>query len=79
MPKISAMSDPVVADLVAKKIAQTEATASKNAMRSYKGILRSLKEAIGTANLDKKIVKGLTEHLVSAVSVHAPGAAQAAE
>lgn len=71
------LAQPEVADLVAKKVSQAEAAAAKNAQRLYKGLLRSMKEGLASANLDRKIIKGLTEHLVSAVSVHAPGAAQA--
>jgi hypothetical protein len=71
------LTDPAVSELVAKKVGQTQAAADKAAQRLYKSYLRSMREALGTANLDRKIVKGLTEHLVSAVSVHAPGAAQA--
>lgn len=74
MPKVKLMENQEVADLVAKKVAQVETTAAKNATRTYKAIVRSMKEALGTANLDRKIVKGLTEHLVAAVSAHAPDA-----
>lgn len=79
MPKITLLSSPEVVELVNKRLGQAEAKAAKDAQRAYKTYLRSMREAIGTANLDRKIVKGLTEHLVSAVSAHAPGAAQAAE
>jgi hypothetical protein len=73
----SLLAQPEIAELVSKKVSQAEAAAAKNAQRSYKSFLRSMKEGLASANLDRKIVKGLTEHLVSAVSVHAPGASQA--
>lgn len=77
MPKNSLLTQPEVVDLVTKKVSQAEAAAAKSQQRLYKSYLRAMREALGTANLDRKIVKGLTEHLVYAVSVHAPGAAQA--
>jgi len=79
MPKVKLMENDDVKELVTKRVAQVEAAAAKNAQRTYKALVRTMKEALGSANLDKKVVKGLTEHLVSAVSAHAPGASQAAE
>ena len=75
MPKITALQDSAVAALVAKKVSQAEAKAAKDSQRQYKTFLRAMKEGLSTANLDKKIVKGLTQHLVSTVSAHAPAAA----
>lgn len=74
MPKISLLQNTEVVDLVNKKVAQAEALAAKAATRTYKSLVRAAKEAIGTANLDRKIAKGLTEHVVTAMSAHAPGA-----
>lgn len=74
MPKITALQDPAVVELVAKKVAQAESAAAKSAQRQYKLFMRTMKEALNTANLDKKIVKGLTAHLVTAVSAHEPSA-----
>ena len=79
MLKVKLMENSEVAELVAKKVAQTEATAAKNAVRAYKNALRTVREAIKTSGLDNKTVKGLTAHVVTALAEHAPATEAAAE
>lgn len=78
MPKLKLLQEPDVVAFIEKRVAQAESAAAKNAQRHYRNIVRSVKEAISTSSVDKKSVKGLTTHVLTALAEHAP-AAQAAE
>ena len=79
MPKITLLAQPGVAELVTKRVAQAETTAQKIALRTHKAILRTIKETLNAANLDKKLAKSLVTHLHGALAQHAPDQQQAAE
>jgi hypothetical protein len=72
VPKSKLSSDPDVIALVNKKVAQVQTDAAKNAMRNYKLLSRTVKEAIGTANLERKVAKSVTEHVLAAIAPLSP-------
>lgn len=81
MPKILLEKDEAVIALISKRVGQAQALAAKDAIRTYKSIVRTAKEAIAACHQDKKIAKTVTTHVLDAIAVHAPGqeTAQAAE
>lgn len=83
MPKLKLMDDPGVVDLLNKRLGQASKSAHADAMRLYKGMVRSVKESLTTANLDRKIAKALTTHILGNLEQFSPAAkddtAQAAE
>ena len=77
VPKVKLLDEPAVVDLLNKRVAAAEKQAAIAANRTYRNIIRSAKEAIGTFDLEPKQRKALAAHLTAALAEHAP--AQAAE
>lgn len=81
MPKVKLLDDENVVALLDKRVGQAQALAAKDAVRTYKSMVRTVKEALAAVHPDKKVAKTVTTHVLEAMAAHAPGqeASQAAE